>query len=54
MMKVIGVSSFSIVAFALSWVVGRRSRTADEGEVSFSVLLVSWAALFFGMYMTRL
>jgi hypothetical protein len=51
---VIGVSSFSIVAFALSRVVGLRSKTANEGEVSLSVLLVSWAALLFGMYMARL
>jgi len=54
MMMVIGVSSFSIVVFTLSWVVGRRSKIADEGEVSFSVLLISWAALLFGMYMARL
>ena len=54
MILMIGVTSFSAIAFALSWAVGRRSKTADEGEVSFSVLLVSWAALLFGMFIARL
>jgi hypothetical protein len=54
MMMVIGIASFSLVAFAVSWTVGKRSKAADEGEVSFSVLLVSWAALCFGMFLTRI
>jgi len=54
MVIVLGILSFSIVAVAMSWAVGKRARTSDTGETSVSVLLVSWSALLFGMFMARL
>ncbi|NTW67763.1 MAG: hypothetical protein HGB21_15880 [Nitrospirae bacterium] len=54
MVIILGILSFSVVAGAMSWAVGKRARTSDTGETSVSVLLVSWAALLFGMYMARL
>lgn len=54
MALVLGVLSFSFAAGAMSWAAGKRARTSDTGETSVSVLLISWAALLFGMFMARL
>ena len=54
MFIIFGVLSCSVVAGAMSWAVGKRARTSDTGETSVSVLLISWSALLFGMYMARL
>ena len=53
MIMVIGVTSFSLVAFALSWVVGKRGKVIDGGELSFSVLVIAWGAMLYGMYIAR-
>jgi hypothetical protein len=53
MMMVIGVLSFSLVAFALSWTVGKRGKNFDSGELSFAVLVMAWGAMIYGMYITR-
>jgi hypothetical protein len=54
MAMLIGMLSFSLAAWGISWAVGKRARTAEMGETSLSVLLAVWAALFFGIYLTRL
>lgn len=51
---IIGIMSFSIVSGAISWAIGKRAGSSDAGETSLSVLLVSWSALLFGMFMARL
>lgn len=53
MVIVLGILCFSVAAVAMSWAVGKRARTSDAGETSLLVLLVSWSALLFGMYMAR-
>lgn len=54
MVLLLGIASFGIVAFVLSWAIGKRIQSvADPSEVSASVLLVSWAAMLFGMYLMR-
>lgn len=54
MILVIGVASFSIVSFAISWAVGKRGKVIDGGELSFSVLLIAWGAMFYGLFVARL
>ena len=53
MIMVIGIVSFSLFAFALSWAVGKRGKVIDSGELSFSVLVIAWGAMFYGMYIAR-
>lgn len=53
MVIIVGVLSFAIVAGVCSWAIGKRATYADTGETSVSVLLVSWAALLFGMFVMR-
>ncbi|MDH4162120.1 MAG: hypothetical protein OEW15_05450 [Nitrospirota bacterium] len=53
MVILLGVASFGIVAFVLSLAMGKRTKSADQSEVSASVLLVSWDEMLFGMYLMR-
>ncbi len=46
---VMGVLSFSIVAFALSWAVGRRGKLVDSSALALSVLMIAWGAMLYGM-----
>ena len=54
MVMLLGIVSFGFVAFALSWAIGKRTDSADASETSASVLVVSWAAMLFGMYLMRI
>jgi hypothetical protein len=53
MILMIGVTSFSAIAFALSWAVGKRGKVIDSGELSFSVLVIAWGAMLYGIYIAR-
>jgi len=53
MVMIVGILSFTIVAAWLSWAVGQRAQSADRGETSVSVLLVSWGALLYGIFIGR-
>ncbi len=53
MITMIGVLVFSLMAFALSWVVGKRGKGVDAGELSFSVLVIAWGAMLYGMYIAH-
>ncbi len=46
---VMGVLAFSVIAFSLSWAVGRRGRLLDSSALSLSVLMIAWGAMLYGM-----
>ncbi len=51
---VIGILSFSITAFALSWAVGKRGGLVDRSELALLVLVTVWGAMFYGMCVSHL
>jgi hypothetical protein len=53
MILMIGILSFSLFAFGFSWAVGKRGKVIDSGELSFSVIVIAWGAMLYGMYIAR-
>ena len=47
---VIGVLIFGVAAFGLSWWLGKRGKTVDGSELSCSVLVITWGAMLYGMF----